>query len=153
MAAFQLGNYDPSQYQLGNPQTYNFGLGSDTGGTQISGLATDPNSFFNTGVDKLSGLNTSSVDPSQEAGVLGYNIPTAQLGLSGLSAIGNLWGAYQANKQASSQFDYTKKITDTNLANQTKTYNTALSDKATSRGSMEGWTDAQTQSYIDKNKL
>lgn len=84
---------------------------------------------------------------------LGMNIPTFQLGLSGLSTVGNLYGAFQANKLANSQFDYTKKITDTNLANSIKSYNTTLSDRAAARGSVEGWSDAQTSDYVNKNKL
>lgn len=84
---------------------------------------------------------------------LGANIPTFQLGLAGLNTVGSLYGAFQANNLAKDQFAYTKKITDTNLANQLKSYNTGLSDKATARGSVEGWSDSQTQDYINKNKL
>ena len=84
---------------------------------------------------------------------LGWNVPTMQLGLSGLNTVGGLYGAYQANDMANQQFDYAKKMGDANLANQIKSYNTNLSDKATARGSVEGWTDAETQSYINSNKL
>ena len=84
---------------------------------------------------------------------LGFNLPTAQLGLAGLSTIGNLWGAFGASKLAKSQFDYTKQITNTNLANQIKSYNTALTDRANSRAVMQGWNNEQTQQYINDNKL
>ena len=84
---------------------------------------------------------------------LGMNIPTFQLGLSGISTLGNLWGAFQSSKLANEQFDFSKNMANKNLANQTQSYNTALSDKATARASMEGWSDSQTQDYINKIKL
>lgn len=84
---------------------------------------------------------------------LGANIPTFQLGLSGLNALGGLYGAFQANNLAKDQFNYAKKITNTNLANSIKSYNTTLSDRANARASVEGWSDQQTQDYVNKNKL
>lgn len=84
---------------------------------------------------------------------LGANIPTFQLGLSGINTLGNLYGAFQANNLAKSQFNYAKKITNTNLTNSIKSYNTTLSDRANARASVEGWSDQQTQDYVNKNKL
>lgn len=91
--------------------------------------------------------------PGQQQLGFGWNMPTLQLGVQGLGTLGNLWGAWQGQKLAKDQLNFTKKYAQANLANQTKSYNTALSDRATSRGVMEGWTPAQTQGYIDKNKL
>lgn len=86
-------------------------------------------------------------------GGLGFNMDTAQLGLSGLSAIGNFWNAFQAQKLAKKQFEFTKDITNTNLGNQIKSYNTNLSDRARSRGFVEGQSQDQISQYIDKNSL
>lgn len=109
-------------------------------------LQTPSGSTTGTGTSTIGGTGSFS-------DTLGMNIPTFQLGLSGLSTLGNLYGAFQANKLANSQFDYTKKITDTNLANSIKSYNTTLSDRANARASVEGWSDSQTSDYINKNKL
>lgn len=84
---------------------------------------------------------------------LGLNFETAGLVLGGLQTIGSLWAAFQAQKLAKQQFQYTKNITDTNLANQIKTYNTALEDRARARAAMEGRDAASAQAYIDQNKL
>ena len=84
---------------------------------------------------------------------LGMNIPTAQLGLTGLSTLGNLWGSFQSNKLAQDSFDFQKGMAEKNYANQLKSYNTALTDRATTRGFVQGDTAEQTQAYIDKNRL
>lgn len=84
---------------------------------------------------------------------IGLNINTANLALSGLQTIGNLFAAFQANKLAKQQFKYTKKVTDANLGNQIQSYNTALTDRINSRYVMEGKSPEQAQSYLDVNKL
>ena len=84
---------------------------------------------------------------------LGLNMNTANLALSGLQTIGNLFAAFQANKLAKQQFKYTKKVTDANLANQIQSYNTALADRINSRYVVEGKSPEQAQAYLDVNKL
>ncbi len=84
---------------------------------------------------------------------LGFNMDTLQLGLGGLSAVGNFWNAYQANSLAKKQFNFTKQMTEANYMNSMKSYNTALEDRARARGVTEGQSQDQVQSYIDKNRL
>jgi hypothetical protein len=83
----------------------------------------------------------------------GFNVPTAQLALSGLGTLGSLWGAFQSAKMAKKQFGYTKDVTESNLANQIKSYNTALEDRIRSRSKVEGMSTEQAQSYLDRNRL
>ena len=83
----------------------------------------------------------------------GMNIPTAQLGLTGLSTLGNLWGSFQSNKLDKDALNFQKGMAEKNYANQLKSYNTALTDRATTRGFVQGDTAEQTQAYIDKNRL
>ena len=83
---------------------------------------------------------------------LGMNIGTGQLALGGLQTLAGLWSAYQQNKLAKQQFNYTKGVTDTNLANQIKSYNTALEDRSRSRGAVEGQTQAQMDDYVNRNR-
>jgi hypothetical protein len=54
---------------------------------------------------------------------------------------------------AKKQFKFTKDVTNTNLANQIKSYNTALYDRARSRAVQEGQTDAERDAYINNNSL
>ena len=83
----------------------------------------------------------------------GMNIPTAQLGLTGLGTLGNLWGSFQSNKLARDSFNFQKDFAQKNLANSIKSYNTALTDRATSRGFVQGDSKDTTQQYINDNKL
>lgn len=83
----------------------------------------------------------------------GMNMGTAGMGLQGLATIGGIWNAYQSQKLAKEQFAFTKAMANTNLNNQIKSYNTALSDRSRTRGAMEGQSAAQVQSYIDTNQM
>ena len=92
--------------------------------------------------------------PTAPAGTGGPGfLGTAGMVLGGLQTIGNLWGAFQAAKLAKKQFNFTKDITETNLANQIKSYNTALADRARSRGVMEGQSPDQVSQYVSANSL
>ena len=84
---------------------------------------------------------------------IGYNIPTLQLGMQGLGTLGNLWGSFQSQKLARDSFDFQKGMAEKNYANQIKSYNTALTDRATSRGFVQGDSADTTQQYINNNKL
>jgi hypothetical protein len=83
----------------------------------------------------------------------GFNIGTAQLALGGLQTIGALWNAWQANKLAKQQFNFQKDFANANLANQIKSYNTALEDRSRSRAFTEGQDAATAQAYVDHNRL
>ena len=84
---------------------------------------------------------------------IGYNIPTLQLGMQGLGTLGNLWGSFQSQKLARDSFDFQKGMAEKNYANQIKSYNTALTDRSTSRGFVQGDSADTTQQYINNNKL
>lgn len=84
---------------------------------------------------------------------IGYNIPTLQLGMQGLGTLGNLWGGYQSQKLAKDAFKFQKGMAEKNYANQIKNYNTALTDRATTRGFVQGDSAEETQQYINENKL
>lgn len=84
---------------------------------------------------------------------LGMNLGTANLLLSGIGTLGSLWNAWQQNKLAKEQFAFSKGITNTNLANQIKSYNTTLNDKIVSRGFTQGDSPETTSTYIQENSL
>ena len=97
--------------------------------------------------------DTSGVGSTGSNSGFGLNLDTAKLALSGLGTIGNLWAAFQAQKLAKKQFDFTKRITETNLANQVQSYNTTLEDRGRSRAFAEGQSASDARAYIDKNRL
>lgn len=86
-------------------------------------------------------------------GGLGFNMDTAKLAIGGINTLGNLWNAFQAQQLAREQFDFTKGITEKNLANQIKTYNTSLEDRIRARGAVEGQTQNQMNDYISRNRV
>lgn len=104
---------------------------------------------------------TSGVMPSQtgsnffdpNATGFGWNANTMKFGMDGLQFLGNIWGAWQANKLAKDQLNFTKKFSMANLNNQVSAYNTALSDRSRSRAKAEGQSAAEAQAYVDKNSL
>lgn len=71
----------------------------------------------------------------------------------GISTIGNLWNAFQAQKLARETFNFQKQFANKNLANQIKSYNTALEDRINARSFTEGRDQEYTDEYIAKNRL
>ena len=99
---------------------------------------------------QLGGNGTTAADNG-----LGFNLGTMNMGVNALAAVGGLYNAFQSNKLAKDQFAFTKEVTNTNLNNQIKTYNTTLEDRALARGRLNGEADptAYAASYTDKNKI
>ena len=96
---------------------------------------------------QVGGINNNLSTP------LWMNLGTGQLVLGGIGTIGNLWSAWQAQKLAKEQFNYQKGITDTNLANQIQSYNTALSDRINAQGFMQGDSQSTIDQYIEENSM
>lgn len=77
----------------------------------------------------------------------------ASMALAGVQTLGNLWNSYQAHKMAKKQFNFAREQWDTNLANQTQSYNTALEDRIRARHAYSGKDEGATQEYLDKHSL
>lgn len=80
--------------------------------------------------------------------------------LSGLGQISNILGGFagiyqgmQAAKTARQALAFQKEAYERNYANQTKSYNTALGDRARTRGVMESQSQQQVDDYIRDNQL
>ena len=84
---------------------------------------------------------------------LGFNLGTLNMGVNTLAAIGGLSNAFQSNKLAKDQLNFTKSVTNTNLNNSIKSYNTSLEDRARARGFTEGRSDSEIQNYVSTNRL
>ena len=132
----------------------NYGASNPTG-AYLQGAASGyqaPQGITGPGVGQVAapqvgGMNNSLSTP------LGMNLGTGQLVLGGIGTIGNLWSAWQAQKLAKDQFNYQKDITDTNLANQIQSYNTALTDRINARGFTQGDSQSTIDQYIENNSL
>jgi hypothetical protein len=160
---FQMASY------LDQIAGFSYGSPTSVGGVMtpmMAGVgASDPTSaFFQNGgaaggdpwagMRSLSPGGASGAQPGGVGGLgLGMNIPTFQLALGGLQTIGNLWGAWQANKLAKESFAFQKDFANTNLANQIQSYNTSIEDRARARTFTEGGSDADAQAYIDEHSL
>ena len=83
----------------------------------------------------------------------GFNMDTGKLMLGGLQTIGSLWNAFQAQKLAKKQFNFQKEITEKNMANQIKTYNTTLADRGRARAAVEGQSPEVAAAYVRDNSL
>lgn len=105
------------------------------------------------GMNAGTGLNTPTPFLSGSANQLGMNVPTFQLGLGALGSLANIYSGFQANKLAKDQLNFTKSVTNTNLNNQIKSYNTALEDRARSRATAENRDQSSADAYIAANKL
>lgn len=92
-------------------------------------------------------------NPTSNMGGFGFNIPTAQLALGGFNSLGNIWGALQAQKLARDNFNFTRDVTNTNLTNSIQAYNTALTDKITSRAKTQGMSDTDRDAAIAANRM
>lgn len=112
---------------------------------------------YNPGAAMSMGAGSGVASPtsfmSGSANQLGMNVPTFQLGLGALGSLANIYSGFQANKLAKDQLNFTKSVTNTNLNNQIKSYNTALEDRARSRATAENRDQSSADAYIAANKL
>lgn len=70
-----------------------------------------------------------------------------------LGSVGGIAAAIKGYGLAKDTYNLNKHQFETNLANQTKSYNTALEDRARARASYSGISDAETEAYIKRNRL
>jgi len=105
------------------------------------------------GMNAGTGVASPTSFLSGSANQLGMNVPTFQLGLGALGSLANIYSGFQANKLAKDQLNFTKSVTNTNLNNQIKSYNTALEDRARSRATAENRDQSSADAYIAANKL
>ena len=138
----QLGTTGIAANSLSMGQNVNTNVGS----TNLSGMGTTPTQTV------LSGSGQTGAQTGG-AGNFWSKDGGAGLILGGVQVLGNLWSTYQQHKMAKDQMSFAREQWDTNLANQTQTYNTALEDRIRSRHFTEGKSGGETDAYLDKNRL
>lgn len=150
-------SYDPSNislYGTPNPVGASDPTAAYAQSTQATPAAIAPGFASIAGYGGQTGFPQAPAAPAIGAGSgFGFNTGTLSAITSGIGTIGNLWNAFQAQKLAKAQFDYTKGVTDTNLNNSIKSYNTSLDDRIRARGFTEGQSQSQQDAYITKNQL
>lgn len=123
------------------------GLNGNTGGLG-TWQSTNTGQIFNT--------QTGQMQDLQPPGFFGQG-GMAQVGLGAISSLGSLWNSFQQSKIAKKALAFQERTFETNLANQTQSYNTELEDRIRNRYAGSGVTgdelENRTQSYVDKNKL
>jgi len=144
--AFQnYGSTTTNGSQLGS---FQFGLGevvspavTSTGGNSIANLGT---------------TDTSTVLDGNQTGAQGNfwsKDGGAGLVLGGVQVLGNLWNSYQSHKMAKEQMSFARDQWNTNLTNQTQTYNTALEDRIRGRYAQGTKSEGELSGEIDKHSL
>ena len=76
----------------------------------------------------------------------------ASIGLGAIQTLGSLWNSFQQTKLAKKSLELQTRAFETNLANQTKTYNTALEDRINARYHTEG-RSGEAAAKIEENRL
>ena len=76
-------------------------------------------------------------------------------GASALGSLGNLWAGINQTKLAKDQFNFTKGLSNRNLANSAQAYNTQLEDRTKARNSAIGTESGgvNLDNYLSKNKV
>lgn len=147
-----IGGYIPpaeTDYSLlGSVGTPGVSTGLNLGSTGV-GLQAPNTGFWAPGNNSVMG-KAGTADSG-----LGFNLGTLNMGVNALAAIGGLYNAFQSNKLAKDQFAFTKEVTNTNLNNQIKTFNTTMEDRARARARLDGREDTEgyTKDYMDKNRI
>lgn len=96
--------------------------------------AQDGNWLTNTFLNKEGGLNLNNIT-------------------SILGTLGGLYGSFQQLGLAKDALNFQKDTYRENMTNQKKSYNTAVRDRADSRAAGLGWSDAQRDEYVNRNRL
>lgn len=73
--------------------------------------------------------------------------------MQGIGTVGQIWSSLQAVRMAREQLNFQREAYQTNLANQTQSYNTALEDRIRSRYFTEGRGSDAVDSYLAEHSL
>ena len=140
-SGFGLGTYELGTLNAVNGGGAGATMGSNTG---LPSATVDP---ISSGTNQFGQMGGGGNFWSKDGG--------AGMVLGGVQVLGNLWSTYQQQKMAKEQMSFAREQWDTNLANQTQTYNTALRDKAQGAANYAGKAGDPNfvDDYVDRNKL
>lgn len=84
---------------------------------------------------------------------LGLNVPTAQLGLQGLSSLAGLYTGFKSLGLAKDQFNFQKDFANTNLNNSIQSFNNGLEDRLRTRAQFNQDTPESARETFERQKL
>lgn len=134
----------------------NFGFGSAQQNAYLASPQFQTNTTYGdmmgiSGPNGIGGFGTTGIGQGGMGGL--FSLDGLKLLGGGISTLGNLYNSFQAQKLARESFNFQKNFANKNLSNQIASYNTALDDRARSRGVAEGQSQQQVDDYIAKNRL
>ena len=83
----------------------------------------------------------------------GINLAGLGSGLQGLAGLATAWAGLQGIKLGKDQLQFTKGVTNRNLANQAQTVNTNLEDRQQRRASASGAGYQSVADYMKRNQV
>lgn len=137
----QLTNTQVGKVQTGLSETGTAGV---TSGFQTTDVSAD-------GVNPIGGIQQQGSFFRNSDG--SFNTNNIGLVIGGIQTLGSLWNSYQQQKIAKEQLALQREAFQTNLANNTQTYNTALEDRIRARYNTEGRTSQEADQYLSENSL
>lgn len=150
----QMGSWGQMpQLQAPPPPMFDYSFGQQ-GLAQAPGMGGGSGLILggNSGYGGMSGWGQNAGGNSFGSG-FGMNMPTFALGLQGLNSLGSLYMGAKSLSLANKQFESSKNIADTNMRNQTQSYNDTLENKLRRIGSFNETPTSQTEAEIARRKL
>jgi len=152
MSYTDIFSTDPSNLSMGMPTV--------DPGAAIASVGSSPSTVGITPPSPVTGAPAPTVTPPAAGGAAAPTTPgffaqggIGQFALGAIQTLGSLWNSFQQNKLAKQSFQFQKDAFNTNLANQEKSYNTALEDRINARYVNEGRSQAEADAYIKDHSL
>jgi hypothetical protein len=82
-----------------------------------------------------------------------FSTDSLKLGLGAIQTLGSLWMGFKQNQLAKNALKLQNRAFETNLKNQTQSYNTALEDRIRARYNTENRNPSEADAYISANRL
>ena len=152
MSYTDIFSTDPSNLSMGMPTV--------DSGAAIASVGSSPSTVGITPPSPVTGAPAPTVNAPAIGGAAAPTTPgffaqggVGQFALGAIQTLGSLWNSFQQNKLAKQSFQFQKDAFNTNLANQEKSYNTALEDRINARYVNEGRSQAEADAYIKDHSL
>lgn len=156
---FNLSPSDPNQFlwNMGMDTGVGAELGRIGGGNTVMGPMTTGQGLNPNGPltpQAVMAQNQANVNAQPKGFLSGIGgIEGLSSILQGIGSVGQIYTALKGIGLAKDQLAFNKQAFQTNLANQTKSYNTTLEDKIRSRYATENRAASEADAYLAKNKL
>lgn len=140
---------------IGSPQTYNLPAAPTVGSQQNLATAAIDATVGGGSTGSSNTPNVATPETTEPQGLWGKlgGLDGLSTILKGLGSIGGVMAAFKGLDLAKDQFKFQKEAYNTNLANQTQSYNTALEDTIRARYQGAGRPVREAEAYLAKHSL